>query len=124
MQRARGSSGLRLFLLFLAAAVPGASHAATITLDPATTYQTISGWEAVAWASNDSPAFVNFIDEVVDRAVNEVGIDRVRLEIRSGVENSVGCGLCQSRCHSVNVTERGMLAESAIIVRALCYSAK
>jgi ferredoxin len=33
-------------------------------------------------------------------------------------EKCVGCGLCQSRCHSINVAEKGTLAESAIAVRA------
>ena len=68
--------------------VAAAAQAATITLDAGTTYQTMNGWEAVAWASNDAAAFPNFIDEVLDRAVNELGIDRIRLEVRSGVENS------------------------------------
>ena len=30
----------------------------------------------------------------------------------------VGCGLCQSRCHHVNVVQKGLLAESAIIIHA------
>jgi len=30
----------------------------------------------------------------------------------------VGCGLCQSRCHHVNVLQKGLLGESAIIVHA------
>lgn len=59
-----------------------------ISLDPGTTYQTMSGWEAIAWASNESPAFGNFIDEVLHRSVHEVGINRIRLEVRAGVENT------------------------------------
>ena len=30
----------------------------------------------------------------------------------------VGCGLCQSRCHYINVGQKGLLTESAIIVHA------
>ena len=61
----------------------------TITVDPSRTYQTISGWEAVAFALEPSnPAFPNFRDTLLDLAVNDLGINRVRLEVRSGVENS------------------------------------
>ena len=64
--------------------------AQTITVDPAVTYQTISGWEAVAYALEPTnPAFANFRDTLLDQAVRDLGINRVRLEIRSGVENSV-----------------------------------
>ncbi len=63
--------------------------AATITLNPGKTYQTIRGWEAVAYALEPAdPAFPNFRDTLIDQAVNDLGINRVRLEIRSGVENS------------------------------------
>jgi O-glycosyl hydrolase len=62
--------------------------AGTITLDPATTYQSMTGWEATAWASQDSPAFPNFRDTLFDQAVNDVGINRLRVEVRSGAENS------------------------------------
>lgn len=30
----------------------------------------------------------------------------------------VGCGLCQTRCHIINVKEKGLLAETAIWVEA------
>jgi len=30
----------------------------------------------------------------------------------------VGCGLCQTRCHHINVLEKHLLKESAIIVEA------
>ncbi len=63
--------------------------ARTITVNPGTTYQTISGWEAVAFALEPAnPAFANFSDTLFDQAVNDLGLNRVRLEIRSGVENS------------------------------------
>ena len=58
-----------------------------LTVDPSTTYQTMTGWEATAWALNDSPAFANFIDPLSDLAVDDLGLNRVRLEIRAGVEN-------------------------------------
>lgn len=33
-------------------------------------------------------------------------------------DKCVGCGLCQTRCYAINVKDRGVLAESAIIVEA------
>jgi len=33
-------------------------------------------------------------------------------------DKCVGCGLCQSRCHHINVLEKGLLKESAIIIEA------
>jgi ferredoxin len=33
-------------------------------------------------------------------------------------EKCVGCGLCQTRCYGINVAEKGLLAESAIIIEA------
>jgi len=65
------------------------SSADTITLYPSRAHQTITGWEAVAFALEPTnPAFPNFKDALFDQAVNDLGINRVRLEIRSSVENS------------------------------------
>jgi hypothetical protein len=33
-------------------------------------------------------------------------------------EKCVGCGLCQTRCYGINVAERHVLQESAIIIEA------
>ncbi len=45
--------------------------AGTIALDPSRTYQTIRGWEAVAFALEPTdPAFPNFKDTLIDQAVN------------------------------------------------------
>lgn len=48
------------------------------------TYQRITGCEVTTYAYQESPAFPKFINQVLDLVVNEVGINRVRLEIRSG----------------------------------------
>jgi hypothetical protein len=64
-------------------------QAALIQLDPATQYQTITGWEATDYAGQDNPAFPSYKDALFDLAINDLGLNRVRLEIRSGVENSV-----------------------------------
>jgi uncharacterized protein (TIGR03437 family) len=77
---------------------------ATISLDPNTSYQTMVGWEAVAQAgqisevgtvsnrSNVSQAFLNYKTQLYDSAVNDLGLNRIRLELRSGLENSVDYG--------------------------------
>jgi hypothetical protein len=75
------------------ALVPGPAGAddrqsPTITVDPGVTYQTITSWEATAWMGQDSnPNLANYSEEVIDLAVNELGLNRLRLEVRAGVEN-------------------------------------
>ena len=60
---------------------------ATIAVNPGTGYQTMRGWEAVAYAAQDaSPAFASYAPAVFD-LVAEAGINRVRLAVRAGVEN-------------------------------------
>lgn len=59
----------------------------TITLNTAARFQTMSGWECVVFSSQDNPAFPDFREELFDRVINEAGINRLRLEVRSGSEN-------------------------------------
>jgi hypothetical protein len=33
-------------------------------------------------------------------------------------DQCVGCGLCQTRCYAINVKAKGLIAESAIVVKA------
>jgi len=62
----------------------------TITLNSTIRYQTMRGWEATAQAGQfHSTAWGNYKNNLLDRAVDELGINRVRLEITSGVENPV-----------------------------------
>ncbi|HEV8247489.1 MAG TPA: hypothetical protein VGP93_17050 [Polyangiaceae bacterium] len=72
------------------------SQAADIQLDPGTKYQTMLGWETMlrGWevnkiANNYDPTWLEQAPIVLDRLVNELGINRVRLEFRSGYENPV-----------------------------------
>jgi len=59
-----------------------------IVLNPAVKYQTMSGWETTAEAGQlYSPAWNNYKNALFDQAVNDLGINRVRLEIKSGAEN-------------------------------------
>lgn len=49
----------------------------------------MAGWEATAQSGHDvSPAFLSYRDELFDRVVDELGIDRLRIEVRSGSEYS------------------------------------
>jgi hypothetical protein len=59
-----------------------------VNVDASTTYQVMSGWEATAQAGQDAPSFGSFKDELYDRAANELGINRIRLPVRAGVENA------------------------------------
>ena len=60
----------------------------TISVDPQTSFQTISGWQSGTQAAHELDNYSSFQEELLDRAVFELGINRVRLGIRSGVENS------------------------------------
>jgi Glycosyl hydrolase family 30 beta sandwich domain len=66
------------------------SGKAVITLDPSTTYQTVVGWEANAQSGQtDSLAFPKYKDQLFEQTVNDLGISRVRVEIRSGAEHTI-----------------------------------
>ncbi len=64
-----------------------------VTVVPGVTYQTMTGWEAVANIGQDDPGvcsptlIANYRDLVADRAVDELGLNRLRLELKSGSEN-------------------------------------
>ena len=69
-----------------------AEGAADIDIDPSVTFQTISGWEGTADLP-DRPArpdWAPYRDKMYDLVVNEAGLNRVRLEIRSGAESRSG----------------------------------
>jgi O-glycosyl hydrolase len=74
--------------LALLALTESATAQTTITIDAATRFQTLTGWECVSFAAQDDLAFPAFKDTLFDRVINEAGINRVRLEVRSGAENS------------------------------------
>jgi hypothetical protein len=64
-----------------------AQEPAFITLNPGTKYQTIIGWEAVQQSGEyDCPGFNSYKDALFDAAVNDLGINRLRVEI--GATNS------------------------------------
>ena len=83
-----------IFALSLASACSGDQF--TVTVDPAQTHQTIAGWEATARLSEFDKAGDRFDggwlaqrDAIFALLVDQAGIDRLRLEIRSGAENPV-----------------------------------
>lgn len=80
------------FLLLLAiSGVAGCGEPeALIELAPAERYQTISGWEVTAYMADTRVPEPRppYWTEVYDRAVTEVGINRLRLEVRSGAEST------------------------------------
>ena len=75
---------------------PRERERAEITVNSSTEYQTIRGWEATLDLDGHvSPGFANVRDELLSTAVNEIGINRVRLEIKSGAENRTDFYLMQ-----------------------------
>ena len=81
----------RIFLaLLLILALP--ARGAEVRIDAAKRYQTITGWEATLDLSDTParPGWGAFRTELLDRAVSEMGITRVRLEVRAGAETRSG----------------------------------
>jgi hypothetical protein len=78
----------------VAAAIAVACHSSssadgTVAIDPSTQYQLISGWEATATIGEpDSQTIPLYAAELFDDAVNDLGLNRVRLEIKAGAENT------------------------------------
>ncbi len=67
-----------------------------VTITANETFQTISGWEFTTriWEMDKknnayNGDWLNYRDEIIDGMVNTAGLNRIRLEIRSGVENPV-----------------------------------
>ncbi len=61
-----------------------AAGPATITVDPQTRYQTIEGWEAVSQAcQSDCSGFSSFSGSLFDQAVSDLGINRLRVEVKA-----------------------------------------
>src|SRR4030095_8437932 len=79
------------FMLFTAGCRGSvSSEQSIIVLDPTKTYQNIVGWEANAQSGQTNAlAFSKYKDQLFDQAVNDLGINRVRVEISSGAENPI-----------------------------------
>ena len=70
--------------------LPSVRAQSRITLDPSKKYQTITGWEATAWLGQwgKRSRYEDYRDELIDKAVNELGLIRLRVSVRSGFERS------------------------------------
>lgn len=67
--------------------VVSAPESTLISINPSTKYQTIIGWEAVQQSGeSECPGFNSYKNALFDAAVNDLGINRLRVEI--GVTNS------------------------------------
>ena len=63
-------------------------RAPTISLDPGTLHQTISGWYATSQAGQDEcSTFDQYKTELFDRTINELGLNRMKLAVRSYEEH-------------------------------------
>ena len=63
-----------------------------VEVQPEVSLQEMTGWEGSAQIGEvecDPTAYASYHQEVLDRLVNELGINRVRVNVRSGTENPV-----------------------------------
>lgn len=58
-----------------------------ITVDTTITYQVMTGWQATAQAGQADPRYGHWRDALMERAAVD-GVDRLRLDVRSGIEHS------------------------------------
>jgi hypothetical protein len=66
----------------------GSTESADVSLDPGIQYQTMLGWEGSSDIGQDHSNYLQWRDSVIARAVNDLGLNRIRLEVRSGAENT------------------------------------
>lgn len=85
-----------LISFFAAAACNTSAEDGRVTIAPAETFQVISGWEFTTriWEMDKknnaySGEWLNYRDDIINGLVDTAGLNRIRLEIRSGVENPV-----------------------------------
>ena len=85
-----------LAVLTLASCSASANDPVEITVDPSITHQVMNGWETTTrlWEYNKPEdrfdgSWIPVSDQIYDHLVNELGINRVRIELKSGAENPV-----------------------------------
>jgi O-glycosyl hydrolase len=71
----------------LDSAPPDPTDFSVVSVDTLQRFQLMTGWEATAQAGQGEPGFGAWRDELFDRAVNDLGINRLRLSVKAGVEN-------------------------------------
>lgn len=62
---------------------------ATITVDTTVRFQVMSGWEATANIGQTDYNQIPWVHAVADAAVSDLGINRLRVEVRAGMEHPV-----------------------------------
>ena len=92
----RSISAAILITLLATAACNNNAEDGRVTIAPEETFQVISGWEYTAriWEMDKknnaySGDWLNHRDDIINGLVETAGLNRIRLEIRSGVENPV-----------------------------------
>lgn len=90
LQKPLFSLGLLLLIPLTTLAQP-----VEVTIDPAKRYQTMSGWEVTVYVTQFDkaqnrfdPTWHQYQDQIIDALVNDIGVNRVRLELRSNAENA------------------------------------
>ena len=84
-----------ILLILLLVIVSSGLRAESITIDASVSYNTLTGWEASAiWENVAADGFYTpklepFQDQIAAVAVNQLGLNRIRLEVDSGNENPV-----------------------------------
>lgn len=71
--------------------VVGTAPSATITVNPSRQFQTMTGWEALAgtgYGECDKRAHEAYLPELLTRAAEELKINRLRIPLRGGYEQS------------------------------------
>ncbi|MGH7505528.1 MAG: hypothetical protein ACRELX_07740, partial [Longimicrobiales bacterium] len=87
MHRVHGSGTVALILTL--AAIGCDDGSATIVVHPDSTYQTIVGWESHSQSGeSEVPQFPLYAEQLFDMAVDSFGINRLRVEAYSSMENS------------------------------------
>jgi hypothetical protein len=73
-----------VLITFTTCSALNAQAPASITIDPGTSYQTIIGWEAVQQSGEyDCSGFNSYKNALFDAAVNDLGINRLRVAIQA-----------------------------------------
>ncbi len=86
---------LRLIIIHILLTICGFTARAQniVTVDTSIQHQRITGWEAMGWMANfDTPWQIAHLDDWNDSVANacaDIGINRIRLEVRSGAENPI-----------------------------------
>jgi hypothetical protein len=80
-----------VWLMGLMVVNPVRAQGTMITLDPSITYQTMTGWQADAYAADwpgHNASYPAYINDLLDEVVFDLGISRLRVGIMEGAENN------------------------------------